>query len=216
MRCENGCRLGIMGGSFDPIHYGHLVLAEQIRTQFHLDMVYFVPVGTPSHKKSRKMADKLSRYEMTAMATMTNPYFQVSRIEIDNMDVSYTINTIKEFRKNICHDDTLYFITGADAIIDIETWRSFEELLSLCKFIGATRPTVDDTDLVTKVNHIIHQHNADIQLTTVSALAISSTDIRNRVKNGMSIRYLLPESVEHYIYKKGLYKDSESISINIL
>ncbi len=206
MKCKNGCRFGIMGGSFDPIHYGHLVLAEQIRTQFYLDMVYFVPVGAPSHKKDRKLADKLSRYEMVVMATMTNPYFQVSRIEIDNMDVSYTIDTVKEFRNNIGQDDTLYFITGADAIIDIETWKSCEELLSLCKFIGATRPTVNDTHLVNKVNDIVQKYDADIQLTTVPALAISSTDIRNRVKNDMSIRYLLPESVESYIHKKGLYR----------
>ncbi len=207
MKCENGCRFGIMGGSFNPIHYGHLVLAEQIRTQFHLDMVYFVPVGDHPHKKNTILADKLSRYEMVVMATMTNPHFQVSRMEIDNAGISYTVDTIKEFRKNIGDEDTLYFITGADAIIDIESWKSFRELLGLCHFIGATRPTVNDSYLKDKVNDIVTKYDANIHLTTVPALAISSTDIRNRVKNNMSIRYLLPESVESYIYKKGLYKD---------
>ncbi len=207
MKCDGGCRIGVMGGTFDPIHYGHLVLGEQVRTQFNLDIVYFVPVGDPAHKKERKLADKLSRYEMVAMATMTNPYFRVSRIEIDNNDVSYTVDTIKTFRKNIADADSLYFITGADAIIEIETWKSFEELLGLCKFIGATRPTVGDSHLFQKTEEIVRKYNADIMLTTVPALAISSTDIRNRVSRNESIRYLLPESVESYIHKKGLYLD---------
>ncbi len=207
MKCDGGCRFGIMGGTFDPIHYGHLVLAEQVRTQFNLDMIYFVPVGKPAHKNKRQITDKLSRYEMVALATMTNEHFRVSRIEIDSENESYTIDTIKKFQKKISSNDTLYFITGADAIVGIETWKSFEELLSLCKFVGATRPSVGDSHLVNKTEAIIKKYNADIMLTTVPALEISSTDIRNRVQRGESIRYLLPESVESYIYKKGLYLD---------
>ncbi len=207
MKCESGCRLGIMGGTFDPIHYGHLVLAEQVRTKFNLDKVYFVPVGMPAHKDKSELADRLSRFEMVELATMTNPNFIVSRLEIDNDNVSYTVDTIKKFRANMNDNDTLYFITGADAIIEIETWKSFEELLGLCKFVAATRPTIEQSSLLKKTNEIIDKYNADIMLTTVPALSISSTDIRNRVKNKESIRYLLPESVESYIHKKGLYLD---------
>ncbi len=207
IKCIGGCRFGIMGGSFDPIHYGHLMLAEQIRTQFHLDKVYFIPVGNAPHKKTGQMTDKLDRYEMTVLATKTNPGFSVSRIEIDSETVSYTINTIKKLREQIGEEDKLYFITGADAIIELETWRSFEELLGLCKFIAATRPGIDRSSLEMKIEDLKQRYDADISITTVPALAISSTDIRERVRGDESIRYLLPESVEHYIHDNGLYKE---------
>lgn len=206
IKCIGGCRFGIMGGSFDPIHYGHLMLAEQIRTQFHLDKVYFVPVGNAPHKKAGQMTDKLHRYEMTVLATMTNPGFSVSRIEIDSDTVSYTINTIKKLKEQIGEEDKLYFITGADALIELETWKSYEELLGICKFIAATRPGIDRSKLELKIQDLKERYDADISITTVPALAISSTDIRSRVETGQSIRYLLPESVEHYIHKKDLYK----------
>jgi len=207
IKCEGGCRVGIMGGSFDPIHYGHLMLAEQIRTQFHLDKVYFIPVGNAPHKEAGFMTDKMQRYEMTVLATMTNTGFAVSRIEIDSDTVSYTINTVKKLKEHLEPEDTLYFITGADAIIELETWKNFEELLGICKFIGATRPGVDRSKLVSKIDELKNKYGADISTTTVPALAISSTDIRDRVKSDQSIRYLLPDSVEHYIYKKNLYKN---------
>ena len=207
IKCEGGCRFGIMGGSFDPIHYGHLMLAEQIRTQFHLDKVYFIPVGNAPHKESGFMTDKMQRYEMTVLATMTNPGFAVSRIEIDSDTVSYTINTVKKLKEQLDPEDTLYFITGADAVIELETWMNYKELLSICKFIGATRPGIDRSKLEGKIGELKQLYGADISITTVPALAISSTDIRERVQTKQSIRYLLPESVEHYIYKKNLYKN---------
>lgn len=207
IKCEGGCRFGIMGGSFDPIHYGHLVLAEQIRTQFHLDKVFFIPVGNAPHKESGHMTDKHQRYEMTVLATMTNPGFSVSRIEIDSDAVSYTINTVKKLQEQIGKEDKLYFITGADAIIELETWRDFKELLGICSFIAATRPGIDRSKLTSKIDELKSLYGADISTTSVPALAISSTDIRERVGSDQSIRYLLPESVEHYIYKKNLYKN---------
>jgi len=207
IKCEGGCRFGIMGGSFDPIHYGHLMLAEQIRTQFHLDKVFFIPVGNAPHKESGYMTDKLMRYEMTVLATMTNTRFSVSRLEIDSDSVSYTINTVKKLQEQIGKDDTLYFITGADAIIELETWRDFKELLGLCRFVAATRPGIDKSKLMGKIDELKENYGADISVTSVPALAISSTDIRERVGLKQSIRYLLPESVEHYIYKKSLYQN---------
>lgn len=207
IKCEGGCRFGIMGGSFDPIHYGHLMLAEQIRTQFHLDKVYFVPVGNAPHKRAGVMADKLHRYEMTVLATKTNPGFSVSRIEIDSETVSYTIHTIQKLREQLGEDDILYFITGADAIIELETWKSFKDLLGICKFIAATRPGIDRTHLENKISELTRAYGADISITSVPALAISSTDIRERVQTGQSIRYLLPESVEKYISENALYRN---------
>lgn len=207
MTCEGGCRFGIMGGSFDPIHYGHLMLAEQIRTQFHLDKVFFIPVGRAPHKEDSDMTDKLQRYEMTVLATMTNTRFSVSRLEIDSEEISYTINTVRKLREEIGTEDKLYFITGADAIIELETWKDFKELLGICSFIAATRPGIDEPKLMEKISELETLYDADIRVTTVPALAISSTDIRNRVSSGQSIRYLLPDPVEHYIYKNGLYKN---------
>jgi len=207
IKCEGGCRFGIMGGSFDPIHYGHLMLAEQIRTQFQLDKVFFIPVGNAPHKKTGHMTDKLNRYEMTVLATMTNNGFTVSRLEIDSDEVSYTINTIKKLQEQIGKEDKLYFITGADAIIELETWKDFKELLTLCRFVAATRPGIDEPKLMTKIDELKSKYGADISVTPVPALAISSTDIRGRVALGQSIRYLLPESVEHYIFKKSLYQN---------
>lgn len=207
IKCEGGCRFGIMGGSFDPIHYGHLMLAEQIRTQFHLDKVYFIPVGNAPHKAAGHMTDKMDRYEMTVLATMNNPGFSVSRIEIDSDTVSYTINTVKKLKEKLEKEDTLYFITGADAIIELETWKNFKELLGICKFIGATRPGIDTSKMIQKIDELKVNYGADISITTVPALAISSTDIRERVGDGQSIKYLLPEPVEQYIYEKNLYKN---------
>lgn len=207
IKCEGGCRFGIMGGSFDPIHYGHLMLAEQIRTQFHLDKVYFIPVGNAPHKAAGHMTDKMDRYEMTVLATMNNPGFSVSRIEIDSDTVSYTINTVKKLKEKLEKEDTLYFITGADAIIELETWKNFKALLGICKFIGATRPGIDTSKMIQKIDELKVNYGADISITTVPALAISSTDIRERVGDGQSIKYLLPEPVEQYIYEKNLYKN---------
>jgi len=205
--CENKCRIGIMGGSFDPIHYGHLNLAEQIRTQFDLDAIYFIPVGSAPHKNDNKMTDKYARYEMTLVATLDNPNFEVSKLEIDNQEKSYTINTVKKIKEMLRASDELFFITGADAIIELETWKSFKELLGLVKFIAATRPGITDTQLHLKIQDLIDKYDANITITEVPALAISSTDIRERVQTRKSIKYLLPETVEQFIYKNKLYME---------
>ncbi len=204
--CPGGCRIGIMGGSFDPIHYGHLVLAEQVRDQFQLERIYFIPVGNAPHKSASKMSSKMSRYEMTVLATATNPKFEVSRLEIDRDTTSYAIDTVRALMDQIGPSDQLYFITGADAIVELQSWKNWKTLLTYCHFIGATRPGIDRDLLNEKMAVLQDQHGAKIHVTEVPALAISSTDIRRRVSEGNSIKYLLPESVEQYIYKNGLYK----------
>lgn len=199
-------RLGIMGGTFDPIHFGHLVTAEAVRDQFKLDKVIFVPSGNPPHKVKRNITDKRIRYLMTILATVTNPYFEVSPIEIEREGYTYTIDTLKEFKKIYGEDAQIFFITGADAILEILTWKNSEDLLKMCNFVAATRPGYACDTISEKIDYIKTLYNKDIFQVTVPSLAISSTDIRNRVYEGRPIKYLLPEPVERYIEKSGLYK----------
>ena len=134
----NQHRIGIMGGSFDPIHYGHLVLAEEVRSQFELEKILFIPNGIAPHKRGR-LTDSEDRLQMTQLATADNAYFEVSRFEIDREEVSYTVDTLRYLKKTMGEDIDLYFITGADALLDLNLWKSFEEVLKLCTFVGATR-----------------------------------------------------------------------------
>lgn len=199
-------KIGIMGGTFDPIHYGHLVTAEGVRAEFNLDYVMFVPAGNPPHKKGYKITDPQHRYLMTVLATVTNPFFEVSRIEIERQGFSYTVDTIKELKKRFPTDTELYFITGADAVLEILTWKEVDRLLAMCKFVAATRPGYEIPELNKKIAEIEKTYSHKIFLVEVPAMAISSTDIRRRVSEGRPIKYLLPESVEYYILKNNLYK----------
>lgn len=191
-------RIGIMGGTFNPIHHGHLVAAEEVREEFGLDEVVFVPTGIPPHKDDGEIAKAKHRYMMVNLATATNPNFSTSGIEIKRDGKSYTLDTIREFKK-IYKEAAIYFVTGTDAVAEISTWKNVEELPKICEFIAVSRPgyplQLDDK------NFIQHTH-----LFEVPALAISSTDIRRRMKEGKSIKYLVPQTVEEYIYKHGLYK----------
>ncbi len=198
-------KIGIMGGTFDPIHYGHLVTAEAVRSTFDLDNVLFVPTGNPPHKKGYKVTGSVHRYLMTVLATVTNPFFEVSRIEIDSEGYSYTIDTIKGLKKIYGKTADLYFISGADAILEIITWKQVNELLDLCFFVAATRPGYELKELNQKINEIKKIYNKQIFSLEVPAMAISSTDIRKRVREKRPIKYLLPESVEYYIKKNKLY-----------
>lgn len=199
-------KIGIMGGTFDPIHNGHLVLAEQIRTQFKLEKVIFIPAGNPPHKQDQNITDSNHRYFMTVLATITNPCFEVSKIEIEDNKISYTVDTIRKLKNSLTGDKELYFITGADALYELDTWKDLEDLLDMCNFIAATRPGIEEEKLRARIDYFNEKYNADIVVTPVPALAISSTDIRERIRDGRSIKYILPESVEYYITKNGLYR----------
>jgi len=198
-------RLGIMGGTFDPVHYGHLVTAEVARVKFHLDMVVFVPSGTPPHKHGVEISPGRDRYMMTVLATATNSHFEVSRMELDRPGPSYTVDTVREFQSRCEPATELFFITGADAAVEIFTWKEAHELLRMCAFIVATRPGYCTTRLEAELERARGISTHGIFVVEVPALAISSTDIRARVRQGDAIRYLLPESVENYIRKAGLY-----------
>lgn len=202
-------KIGIMGGTFNPIHNGHLVTAQEALSQFKLDKVIFIPTGNPPHKIENEVASAEDRYIMTVIATSSNSNFFVSRMEIDRKGESYTIDTVRQLRKIYGKNSLLYFITGADAILEILTWKNTGEIVSLCKFIAATRPGYNLSRIEDLRKRLFSKAGATdkkIYVMEIPALSISSTDIRNRVKHNRPIDYLLPEGVSNYILKHGLYK----------
>ena len=196
-----GRRLGVMGGTFDPIHYGHLVTAEEALAQFGLDGVVFVPTGRPWMKEGRSVSAAEDRYLMTVIATASNPRFSVSRIEIDREGPTYTVETLRALAAD--HPDAeLYFITGADAMLEIFDWKEPDGALELAHFIAATRPGYD----LTRFEARTPTRHPNVSVMNIPALAISSTDVRSRVSEGRPIRYLVPEGVKTYIDKAALYR----------
>ncbi len=197
--------LGIMGGTFDPIHIGHLVTAEEARQQFKLDHVVFMPAGVTPHKEMEKVTAGEHRYLMAMLAVIDNPYFTVSRMELDRTEPSYTIDTVRRFLKFYENKVDLYFITGADAILDIITWKDYEELLETCSFIAASRPGYSFSKMKVILGPAFNEIIKKVYLLEIPAMAISSTFIRRRVAEGKTVKYLTPEHVEQYIYKNRLY-----------
>lgn len=197
-------RLGIMGGTFDPIHYGHLVAAEEALVQFNLDRVIFMPTGMPALKRHQRVAPAEHRYLMTVIATASNPDFAVSRIEVDRPGVTYTVDTMAELRTVHGPETDLFFITGADAVLDILTWKDSDRLADMCTLIAATRPGYD----LSRFQQQIESSRLQVDLMEVPALAISSTDIRARILGRRPVRYLLPEAVAAYMMKNHLYEEA--------
>ncbi|KXS43804.1 MULTISPECIES: nicotinate-nucleotide adenylyltransferase [unclassified Candidatus Frackibacter] len=194
-------RIGIMGGTFDPIHNGHLVTAEAAAYQYELDRVVFVPSASPPHKNNQNITDAEERYTMVILATMTNPKFIVSRIELEREGPSYAIDTVRAVN-GLFEEIEIYFITGADAILEIFTWKEAETLLKECRFIAATRPGYSLSRIKTG---LYEKYQDQISLLKIPGLGISSTDIRNRVRAKRPIKYQLPQTVEAYIKKRKLY-----------
>ena len=196
-----GTRLGVMGGTFDPIHYGHLVTAEEALVQFQLDSVLFVPTGLPWMKEHEIVSPAEDRYLMTVIATASNPLFRVSRMEVDRDGPTYTVDTLRGLKELFGAETDLFFITGADAIVEILAWKDHEEVFELAHFIAATRPGFDIGAIESQA-----ASRPEITVMNIPALAISSTDIRGRVGAGRPIRYLVPEGVKSYVEKAGFYR----------
>jgi len=194
-------RIGVMGGTFDPIHHGHLVAASEVAQFFALDEVVFVPTGQPWQKEDRQVSPSEDRYLMTVIATASNPRFSVSRIDIDRGGPTYTIDTLRDLRAERGDESELFFITGADALARMMSWQDVNELFALAHFVGVTRPG--------------HRLTGDglpkdkVSLVEVPALAISSTDCRERVGRGEPIWYLVPDGIVQYIAKRRLYRRSD-------
>jgi nicotinate-nucleotide adenylyltransferase len=215
-------KLGILGGTFNPIHYGHLAAAEEVRDRLKLDRILFIPSFLPPHKREEVLPHADLRMEMVRFATKDNPSFEVSDIEIKRGGRSYTIDTIEALRQAFPGTE-LYFITGLDSFLEIQTWRQWERLLSLCSFVVIPRPGYCFADLAkidfmkSAAKELSRLDQGDLKQAVVRSGAyavylqmiplydISSTDIRARVKAGASIKYLLPDTVETYIIKNKLY-----------
>lgn len=198
--------IGLMGGTFDPIHIGHLVAAEEARQQYDLGKVIFIPAGWPPHKEDELTSDPEHRYMMTVLAVTDNPSFEVSRFEIDKNKPSYTIETVRYYREIFGKDVDLFFITGADAILEIPAWAEFKELLETCTFIAASRPGYSLEKLYERLAPHYPHVRKRVHLLENPAMAVSSTFIRERVRSGKTVKYLTTGSVENYIYKYGLYR----------
>jgi nicotinate-nucleotide adenylyltransferase len=190
-------RVGIMGGTFDPIHHGHLVAASEVSSLFDLDEVIFVPTGEPWQKTERQISPAEHRYLMTVIATASNPRFWVSRVDIDRAGPTFTVDTIRDIAAQRPGAE-LYFITGADALGQILSWERAEEVLQLARFVGVTRPGYELTDA--------HLPTDSVTLLDVPAMAISSSDCRARVHRGQPVWYLVPDGVVQYINKHRLYR----------
>ncbi|MFJ3956770.1 nicotinate-nucleotide adenylyltransferase [Arthrobacter sp. NPDC090010] len=192
-------RLGVMGGTFDPIHHGHLVAASEVAAKFHLDEVVFVPTGEPWQKAKKRVSPAEHRYLMTVIATASNPRFTVSRVDIDRPGLTYTIDTLRDLRAQR-PDSDLFFITGADAMAQIVSWKDSEQMWDLAHFVGVSRPG----------HELPHLDRENVSVLEVPAMAISSTDCRARVAAGNPVWYLVPDGVVQYIAKYGLYENGMS------
>ncbi len=195
-------RIGVMGGTFDPIHHGHLVAASEVGHFFSLDEVVFVPTGRPWQKDDRVVSQAEDRYLMTVIATASNPRFSVSRVDIDRPGPTYTIDTLHELRAARGADAELFFITGADALDQLMSWQNADELFELAHFVGCTRP-----------GHRLSGAGLPderVSLIEIPALTISSTACRDRVRIGEPIWYLVPDGIVQYIAKRGLYRDGST------
>jgi nicotinate-nucleotide adenylyltransferase len=188
-----------MGGTFDPVHHGHLSAANEVAALFELDEVVFVPTGEPWQKSERQVSPAEDRYLMTVVATASNPLFSVSRIDIDRPGPTYTIDTLNDLREAYGGDAELFFITGADALAQILGWRNADELFALAHFIGVSRPGYEPADIAAFPD-------GTVTLVEVPALAISSSDCRARVGRGQPVWYLVPDGVVQYISKRRLYR----------
>jgi nicotinate-nucleotide adenylyltransferase len=188
-----------MGGTFDPVHHGHLSAANEVAALFELDEVVFVPTGQPWQKTDREVSAAEDRYLMTVVATASNPLFSVSRIDIDRPGPTYTIDTLTDLRAAYGGDTELFFITGSDALAQILGWRNAAELFALAHFVGVSRPGYEPAD-------IAGFPDGAVTLVEVPALAISSSDCRSRVERGHPVWYLVPDGVVQYISKRRLYR----------
>ena len=208
MSCQNK-KVGIMGGTFDPIHYGHLMLAQNALDTFLLDEILFVPSGTPWLKESTKVLSKNKRVSMTGIAIEDNPNFALSTIEIDREGNSYSYETVEELKKEQ-PDTDFYFIMGADSLLEIERWKHPDRLMADCTLLVAVRDDCDKEGLKKQIAYLTDKYQADIRILPANRMDISSTRIRQMIQEGKSVRYMLPDQVIRFIQKNHLYQQEPS------
>ncbi|MBU5427197.1 nicotinate-nucleotide adenylyltransferase [Tissierella pigra] len=197
-------KIAVMGGTFDPIHNGHLIAAEYARTSLKLDKVIFIPSGVHPFKNNRNITEGKKRLDILSLAIESNKYFDISNIEINREGTTYTIDTIRAL-KEIYREDEIYFIIGSDIIFEIVQWKGFQELIELCNFILLYRLGKNEDKIENKIEELNRLYGLKFEKVNAPLIEISSTEIRERVKRDLSIKYLVPEIVEGYIYKHKLY-----------
>ena len=203
-------RIGVFGGTFDPIHMGHLVAAEEARVRLGLERVIFVPAGIPPHKMNEEILPARHRLAMVELAIASNPHFTVSRVDIDRTGPSYTVDTIKLLRDELGAETEIYFIMGSDSLRELPTWHEPEELIRLCRLVVMTRPgyTIDLEGL----EKVLPGISSRVQFIDMPHLAISSSDLQRRVREGLPIKYQVPREVEEYIYTHSLYRSKKCLT----
>jgi len=223
---SRGKKIGIIGGTFNPIHIGHLRSAEEVREAFRLERVIFIPSASPPHKDKGNIIDASHRYNMVRLAVAKNPNFVASDIEIKRRGTSYTVDTLRYIRKKGVEGMNIYFILGIDAFLEIETWKSYESLFEMCDWVVITRAGFDsvwgmdalpqsirkDFRYDPASNRCIHKSGRNVSFRRFRALDISSTEIRTLVREGRSIRFLVPNTVESYIFDNHLYESDKEES----
>lgn len=204
---SDGDRIGVMGGTFDPLHMAHIAAAEEARLRFGLDRVIFVPAGRPPHKADRPVSDPEHRYQMTRLGTAGYTQFEVSRTEIDRPGPSYSVDTIRALREEFGPEAEIYFIAGADEILDIESWHESDALPELARFVALPRQGFDLGQLESRLPA---RFLASIDMLPIREMHVSATDVRQRVAEGRPISHLVPSGVEEYIHKHGLYLEPQT------
>ncbi|MCH4191222.1 MAG: nicotinate-nucleotide adenylyltransferase [Butyrivibrio sp.] len=201
-------KIGIMGGTFNPIHYAHLLLAENAREQFGLDRIIFIPSGQSYMKEDEDIPSGEFRYQMVKMAIQGNPYFTCSRVEIDRPGRTYTVDTLHQLQR-MYPGDELFFIMGADSLLSMESWYQFEDIFQMAAILVAVRDDTDERALSDAAERMKTRYLADIRMVMTGRMDISSTMIREKIKTGKSVRYLLPEDCVEYICLKNLYSQQQ-------
>lgn len=205
MGLVSGRKVGILGGTFDPVHYGHLVIAEDCRVQLGLDEVLFVPAGQPPHKRDSVISPATDRVAMVRLAIADNPYFRLSRVEVDRPGTSYSVDTVSLLRAEMGPESRLFFIVGRDLLADLPSWREPDRLASLCQIVAVNRPGYPPLDLA-YLEPAIPGASEKITQLEVPDLNLAASELRRRVKEGRPIRYMTPDAVIGYIQRHGLYR----------
>lgn len=201
----NGMKIGICGGTFDPVHLGHLAVAEMARSEFGLDKILFIPSGKPPHKNLDSVTDPIHRLNMVQYAVSTNPNFEAVSIEVERQGYTYTVDTLNQLHRIYPEGTMFYYIIGADVVMDLLTWKRVEEVFTLTGFIALMRPGFQNEEFNSRIGYLKNKYDIDIIGFEAPLIEISSTLIRSRVKDGKSIKYLVTESVEKYIKENKLY-----------
>lgn len=198
-------KIGIYGGTFDPIHMGHLIVAEMARQECGLEKVLFIPAASPPHKNNKYVSPSNYRFHMTRLAVESNPYFEVSDIEIKRQGISYTVDTLKDLRKIYPKEYEFWMVIGGDSLVEMDTWRDVKNIVKLCNFAVYMRPHASVDRCMAQAEKIREQGNSRVEFVQAPMIEISSTDIRSRLARGKSIRYMVPDVVRDYIMDQELF-----------